>query len=66
MVISVVGGSYTGLTLRGISRLGISDTDNTIAQRLFEQSSVVADSNTVFQVQFLVLLDMPYSSTLKS
>ena len=60
MVISVVSGSYAGLTLRGTSRLGISDTINTIAQRLLQQLSVVADCTTVLSVRFGVLLDMPY------
>ena len=63
MVISVVSGSYMGLTRSGTSRLGISDTINTVAQRLLQQFSVVADCTTVFSVQFRVLLDMPYWST---
>jgi len=66
MVISVVSGSYAGLTLRGTSRLGISDTINTIAQRLLQQSLVVADCTTVLSVRFGVLLDMPYWSTLNT
>jgi hypothetical protein len=49
----------------GISRLGISDTINTMAQRLLQQSSVVAVCTTDFQVRFLVLLDIPYWNTLK-
>jgi hypothetical protein len=40
MVVSVVSGSYTGLTRSGTSRLEISDTNNTVAQRLLQQFSV--------------------------
>ena len=40
MVLSVVSGSYMGLTRSGTSRLGISDTNNTVAQRLLQQSGV--------------------------
>lgn len=42
--------------VNGALRLGISDTNNTIAQRLLQESSVVAVCSADFSVQFGVLL----------
>ena len=58
MVVSVICESYTGLAI-SVAHIGLGTlgTYNTVAQRLFEQSSVVADCTTVFSVRFGVLLD---------